>query len=45
MNFNDKDKLFYYLFIQKKKSKIINKINITGNSITKDKTIRSKIIY
>ena len=33
-----------YQYIKIKKNKIIiNKINIEGNSITKDKTIRSKI--
>ncbi len=38
------DKLNLILSIQKDDPIIINKINITGNTITKDKTIRSKIL-
>ncbi len=38
------DKLNLFFSIQENDPIIINKINITGNSITKNKTIRSKIL-
>ena len=42
--FTDDDKKLNLSFIAKEKDPIVvNKINITGNSITKDKTIRSKL--
>ena len=42
--FNDNNKYLNLFFETKKKDPvIINKINITGNSITKNKTIRSKL--
>ncbi len=40
----NKNKLNILFFIQPKEPIIVNKININGNSITKNKTIRSKIL-
>ena len=40
----DKNKLNILFFIQQKQPITVNKINIYGNSITKNKTIRSKIL-